>query len=77
MSEQEYLDLKKSITVGEELSFYYKGNEYWFSHTPDGKCHFTRSNDSYTQTFNNVHELFNNAKINGQYLKMIYPNIEW
>lgn len=76
MDFQDYLDLKKSIDIGEEVPLYYKGDEYWISHTKEGKTVLTRSKDSSSQIFDNPDELFENGKIDGQYLKDIYTHVD-
>lgn len=76
MDIQEYLDLIKSIKLGDEIALYYKGDEYWISHTREGKTLLTRSKDSYSQYFDSPDELFEHGKIEGQYLKDMYQDID-
>lgn len=35
MTEKEYLEFKNLISMGDELNFYYKNDEYWISHIQD------------------------------------------
>jgi len=47
MTEKEYLEFKNLISMGDELNFYYKNDEYWISHIQD-KSFLSRTKDSYT-----------------------------
>ncbi len=77
MNYKQFLHIKDLVRIGEEINFDYNGEEYWISHTPEGRCHLTRVSDSYTQTFNDVEALFNNAKIDNNIIGTIYPDIPW
>ncbi|GAA5416681.1 hypothetical protein Pryu01_01719 [Paraliobacillus ryukyuensis] len=76
MTKQEFDKLKNLIAIGEEINFDYNSQEYWISQTP-GEYHLTRVSDSYSQTFKTVDNLFNNATLNGEYLKDVYSEITW
>lgn len=77
MNHQQYIHLQKMITIGEEINFQYKTDEYWISSTPDKKYHLTRVRDSNTQTFSNSETLFKKAKIDGKSFDEIYLDIPW
>ncbi|WP_182200415.1 hypothetical protein [Paraliobacillus salinarum] len=77
MNDQQFAQLQQLVKIGEEINFDYNDEEYWISHTPDGLCHLTRVTDSFTQTFNNVDSLFNNAKLKNKNLNLLYPYIQW
>ncbi|MFB1051812.1 hypothetical protein [Paraliobacillus sp. JSM ZJ581] len=77
MNDQQFLQLQELVKIGEEINFDFDDVEYWISHTSDGLCHLTRVSDSYTQTFDSVDSLFNNAKLDNKNLNLIYPNIPW
>ncbi|MFJ8088794.1 hypothetical protein ACIQ7N_11380 [Lysinibacillus sp. NPDC095746] len=74
MGEKEYLEFKKLISMGDELNFYYKEDEYWISHSLE-KSFLSRTKDSYTQEFNGYNELFENATIEGIGISKIYPKL--
>jgi hypothetical protein len=75
MSLEEFIELQKSINIGEERSFEYKSNGYWISQNP-GKCYLTRIRDSYTQEFNSPKELFEKATIDGHFLCDLYLKLD-
>lgn len=68
MTEEEWKDFKYSIEeVGEELPFFYKGDEWWISRIPEEKSFvLTRSRDSYSQFFETADELFNQGLVDGK-----------
>lgn len=72
MTEKEYLEFKNLISMGDELNFYYKNDEYWISHN-QGKSFLSRTRDSYTQEFCGHEELFENATIEGNKISELYP----
>ncbi|MGE7674627.1 hypothetical protein ACQKMV_13755 [Lysinibacillus sp. NPDC094403] len=74
MTEKEYLEFQKLISMGEELNFYYKNDEYWISHNP-GRSFLSRTKNSYTQEFSGYKELFENATIEGTKISEIYPEL--
>lgn len=74
MSEKEYLEFQKLISMGDELNFYYKDDEYWISHSLE-KSFLSRTKDSYTQEFNSYKELFDNATIEGIGISKIYSKL--
>lgn len=67
MDQQTWKAVQEAIDEGQELSFDYKGDEWWISRTNAEKSFLlTRSSDSYTQYFNTANELFKNGLINGK-----------
>jgi len=76
MTEKEYVEFKSIIAMGDELNFYYKGDEYWISHNP-GKSYLSRTKDHYSQEFNGYKELFEKATIEGIKISEIYPKLKW
>lgn len=68
MNAKEWEDFKIAIVDKEqELSFYYKSEEWWISRVPKQKSFLlTRSKDSYTQAFETAEELFNNGIVDGK-----------
>ncbi|MFJ6209062.1 hypothetical protein [Lysinibacillus sp. NPDC092081] len=75
MTEKEYLEFQKLISMGDELNFYYKNDEYWISHSPS-KSFLSRTKDSYTQVFSGYKELFENVTIEGINISEIYPELK-
>lgn len=75
MSLEEYIELQKKISIGEEISFIYKGDRYWISQDLK-KYYLSRVKDSFTQDFNSIDELFENATIDGKTLSSIYNELE-
>ncbi|WP_332692977.1 hypothetical protein [Halalkalibacter lacteus] len=72
---EEFIELQKSVNIGEEISFEYKNDRYWISQNP-GKCYLTRVSDSYTQEFNSPKELFEKATIDGRTLSELYLELD-
>lgn len=76
MNYKEYLELQDNIKIGEEISLYYEGEEYWISRSQEGQFLLTRSKDSSTQFFNTADELFERGTINGHLLRNVYLKID-
>ncbi|WP_153733150.1 hypothetical protein [Sporosarcina obsidiansis] len=76
MTVNEYEEFQKLIGMGEELNFYYRGDEYWISHTP-GKSYLTRSEDSYSQEFSSHEQLFERGMIDRIHLYDLLNELVW
>ena len=74
MTEKEYLEFKNLISMGDELNFYYKNDEYWISHIQD-KSFLSRTKDFYTQEFCGHKELFEHATIESKKTSEVYPEL--
>lgn len=67
MDEETWKTVKEAIDEGQELSFDYKGDEWWISRVDAPKSFLlTRSSDSYTQYFETADELYEKGIINGK-----------
>ena len=78
MNDQEWQEFKEAIEEGQELSFDYKGEEYWISRVLREEKSFllTRSSDSYTQEFTTSDELFMVGLVEGKPFIKIVKDIE-
>lgn len=76
MTANGYEEFRKLIGIGEELNFYYQGEEYWISHTP-GKSYLTRSKDAYSQEFSGHEQLFEQGMIDGRLLGEFFEELVW
>lgn len=67
MDKETWTTVQEAIDEGQELSFDYKGEEWWISRV-DGELSFllTRSSDSYTQYFKTAEELYTKGMIEGK-----------
>lgn len=67
MDKETWTTVQEAIDEGQELSFDYKGEEWWISRV-DEELSFllTRSSDSYTQYFKTAEELYMKGMIEGK-----------
>jgi hypothetical protein len=70
-----YDELRERVAMGEEFQFYYSNQSYWISKNQNG-YYLTRVSDTYTQTFLNANELFENATINDMKIHEIWDEID-
>lgn len=67
MNEETWLEVQQAIDEGQELSFDYKGEEWWISRI-DAERSFLlmRSSDCFTQYFKSAEELYEKGMIDGK-----------
>lgn len=67
MDEETWLEVQQAIDEGQELSFDYRGEEWWISRIDDERSFLlTRSSDSLTQYFKTAEELYEKGMIDGR-----------
>lgn len=67
MDEKTWLEVQQAIDEGQELSFDYRGEEWWISRIDDERSFLlTRSSDSLTQYFKTAEELYEKGMIDGR-----------
>lgn len=67
MDTETWKTFKEAIDEGQELSFDYKGEEWWISRVPaEYSFLLTRSSDSDTQYFKTAEDLYENGLIDGK-----------
>lgn len=67
MDEETWLEIQQAIDEGQELSFDYRGEEWWISRIDDERSFLlTRSSDSLTQYFKTAEELYEKGMIDGK-----------
>ena len=67
MDQETWEAVQEAIDEGQELSFDYKGDEWWISRIDAEKSFLlTRSSDSYTQYFETAEELYQKGIIDGK-----------
>lgn len=67
MDEETWLEVQQAIDEGQELSFDYRGEEWWISRMDDERSFLlTRSSDSLTQYFKTAEELYEKGMIDGR-----------
>lgn len=78
MDQETWEAVQEAIDEGQELSFDYKGDEWWISRVDEEKSFLlTRSSDSYTQYFATAEELFENGLIDGKKFIESVPDLKW
>lgn len=67
MDEETWLEIQQAIDEGQELSFDYRGEEWWISRIDDERSFLlTRSSDDLTQYFKTAEELYEKGMIDGK-----------
>lgn len=67
MDEETWLEVQQAIDEGQELSFDYRGEEWWISRIDDERSFLlTRSSDDLTQYFKTAEELYEKGMIDGR-----------
>ncbi|MGN5456646.1 hypothetical protein QI30_17535 [Kurthia sp. 3B1D] len=67
MDSETWEQVKEAIDEGQELSFDYKGDEWWISRVQaDDSFLLTRSSDSDTQYFKTAEDLYQHGVIDGK-----------
>lgn len=67
MDSETWEQVKEAIDEGQELSFDYKGDEWWISRVQaDDSFLLTRSSDSDTQYFKTAEDLYQHGFIDGK-----------
>ncbi|HZG11380.1 hypothetical protein SFB93_09215 [Kurthia gibsonii] len=67
MDEETWLEVQQAIDEGQELSFDYRGEEWWISRIDDERSFLlTRSSDDLTQYFKTAEELYEKGMIDGK-----------
>lgn len=64
MDEETWLEVQQAVDEGQELSFDYRGEEWWISRIDDERSFLlTRSSDGLTKYFKTAEELYEKGMI--------------
>lgn len=78
MDKQGWKNFQEMIDEGQEISFNFKGEEWWISRLYDEeKSYLLTAPDTYTQFFKTADELYKNGMMDGKPFIERVPEIDW